>query len=186
MKWKPSESWKMYWCSRSSTKARSGVGEGNGNDSEPSPILERQRPCRAPAVPDRARSHRQGVAGAFCRNRFRRGGNLRAAGLAGQRNAHSCFRDPADLARGPAHAPLLAHLTGIRLQKTVGRRRAPDRRVRPRLPQPRALAAASSRIHADRVVSGARSLDRKSTRLNSSHTVISYAVFCLKKKKKTH
>src|SRR3954462_6013489 len=28
------------------------------------------------------------------------------------------------------------------------------------------------------------SLDRKSTRLNSSHTIISYAVFCLKKKKK--
>src|SRR5436190_15624574 len=27
-----------------------------------------------------------------------------------------------------------------------------------------------------------RYLDRKSTRLNSSHTVISYAVFCLKKK----
>src|SRR5260221_8943648 len=27
-------------------------------------------------------------------------------------------------------------------------------------------------------------LDRKSTRLNSSHTVISYAVFCLKKKSK--
>src|SRR5260221_10233948 len=26
-------------------------------------------------------------------------------------------------------------------------------------------------------------IDRKSTRLNSSHTVISYAVFCLKKKK---
>src|SRR5438034_8363101 len=30
------------------------------------------------------------------------------------------------------------------------------------------------------------SRDRKSTRLNSSHTVISYAVFCLKKKKNTH
>src|SRR5256885_5977864 len=29
-------------------------------------------------------------------------------------------------------------------------------------------------------------LDRKSTRLNSSHLVISYAVFCLKKKKKLH
>src|SRR5256885_8550442 len=28
-----------------------------------------------------------------------------------------------------------------------------------------------------------RHLDRKSTRLNSSHLVISYAVFCLKKKK---
>src|SRR5438132_6734461 len=32
--------------------------------------------------------------------------------------------------------------------------------------------------------SASRALDRKSTRLNSSHTVISYAVFCLKKKKK--
>src|SRR5256885_2796698 len=31
--------------------------------------------------------------------------------------------------------------------------------------------------------SGARIADRKSTRLNSSHLVISYAVFCLKKKK---
>src|SRR2546426_5789811 len=30
---------------------------------------------------------------------------------------------------------------------------------------------------------GAGTLDRKSTRLNSSHLVISYAVFCLKKKK---
>src|SRR5215204_7123175 len=29
-----------------------------------------------------------------------------------------------------------------------------------------------------------RRRDRKSTRLNSSHTVISYAVFCLKKKKR--
>src|SRR2546430_7574352 len=28
--------------------------------------------------------------------------------------------------------------------------------------------------------------DRKSTRLNSSHSQISYAVFCLKKKKNTH
>src|SRR5438132_9852367 len=29
-----------------------------------------------------------------------------------------------------------------------------------------------------------KSTDRKSTRLNSSHTVISYAVFCLKKKRR--
>src|SRR3989454_9612493 len=34
------------------------------------------------------------------------------------------------------------------------------------------------------VLIGGRDLDRKSTRLNSSHLVISYAVFCLKKKKK--
>src|SRR5687768_18217668 len=33
---------------------------------------------------------------------------------------------------------------------------------------------------------GLRLLDRKSTRLNSSHGYISYAVFCLKKKKKTN
>src|SRR6202022_3801974 len=40
--------------------------------------------------------------------------------------------------------------------------------------------------HADLLKSVARRVvdrDRKSTRLNSSHTVISYAVFCLKKKK---
>src|SRR3712207_8360079 len=33
---------------------------------------------------------------------------------------------------------------------------------------------------------GEHALDRKSTRLNSSHANISYAVFCLKKKKITH
>src|SRR5256885_7392225 len=49
------------------------------------------------------------------------------------------------------------------------------------------------KVHADAVRGGLRarrasaeSEDRKSTRLNSSHLVISYAVFCLKKKKKTH
>src|SRR5688572_31948757 len=35
-----------------------------------------------------------------------------------------------------------------------------------------------------RIALGASRLDRKSTRLNSSHSQISYAVFCLKKKKK--
>src|SRR5256885_6166551 len=33
-------------------------------------------------------------------------------------------------------------------------------------------------------VAGQGRIDRKSTRLNSSHLVISYAVYCLKKKKK--
>src|SRR3712207_7998008 len=36
-----------------------------------------------------------------------------------------------------------------------------------------------------RETQGAEARDRKSTRLNSSHANISYAVFCLKKKKKT-
>src|SRR5438309_8500099 len=35
----------------------------------------------------------------------------------------------------------------------------------------------------DRFRHRARNVDRKSTRLNSSHSSISYAVFCLKKKK---
>src|SRR5207302_9285368 len=34
-------------------------------------------------------------------------------------------------------------------------------------------------------IGGIHAEDRKSTRLNSSHVKISYAVFCLKKKKKT-
>src|SRR5438132_8831090 len=45
--------------------------------------------------------------------------------------------------------------------------------------QPAALAALGS-CEQDRAH---HEVDRKSTRLNSSHTVISYAVFCLKKKK---
>src|SRR2546422_6907352 len=38
-------------------------------------------------------------------------------------------------------------------------------------------------IHSYDVVRAIEELDRKSTRLNSSHGYISYAVFCLKKKK---
>src|SRR2546430_6654353 len=38
--------------------------------------------------------------------------------------------------------------------------------------------------HPRRVTRRRRGTDRKSTRLNSSHSQISYAVFCLKKKKK--
>src|SRR5436305_5699558 len=45
-----------------------------------------------------------------------------------------------------------------------------------------ATAAKMMRITASALATG--STDRKSTRLNSSHVRISYAVFCLKKKKK--
>src|SRR5258708_24975844 len=53
------------------------------------------------------------------------------------------------------------------------------------------LGARADRAHQlPRLVLGARAggesrQDRKSTRLNSSHQIISYAVFCLKKKKVT-
>src|SRR5438034_11428609 len=45
---------------------------------------------------------------------------------------------------------------------------------------PGALRGADAVIHLVGII------DRKSTRLNSSHTVISYAVFCLKKKKEAY
>src|SRR5258708_20707234 len=47
------------------------------------------------------------------------------------------------------------------------------------LTQPIAQAARGTRARLRHLVQ-----DRKSTRLNSSHQIISYAVFCLKKKKK--
>src|SRR2546426_2888757 len=46
-------------------------------------------------------------------------------------------------------------------------------------------AGVAGRVGARRAP-GRRARDRKSTRLNSSHLVISYAVFCLKKKKKRY
>src|SRR5438477_9067460 len=49
------------------------------------------------------------------------------------------------------------------------------------------LPRARQRAHGDRAGFriGADKIDRKSTRLNSSHMSISYAVFCLKKKNKS-
>src|SRR5256886_7795660 len=46
--------------------------------------------------------------------------------------------------------------------------------------------AAAGRIVAETLALVRRHIDRKSTRLNSSHSQISYAVFCLKKKKHMH
>src|SRR3712207_8479282 len=47
-------------------------------------------------------------------------------------------------------------------------------------------AAAQGRLTPDQATRLKERLDRKSTRLNSSHANISYAVFCLKKKKSQH
>src|SRR2546427_5374629 len=57
------------------------------------------------------------------------------------------------------------------------------RRVAGRHAQADATRASGDRRRADGT-SRIRLRDRKSTRLNSSHSQISYAVFCLKKKKK--
>src|SRR5256885_15565786 len=50
-------------------------------------------------------------------------------------------------------------------------------------PQPAPLTDLASRSVGRKLREASATLDRKSTRLNSSHLVISYAVFCLKKKK---
>src|SRR3712207_8986751 len=47
------------------------------------------------------------------------------------------------------------------------------------------LAAVRQQYHAFLRIGRQQRQDRKSTRLNSSHANISYAVFCLKKKQKT-
>src|SRR5437773_5596850 len=64
------------------------------------------------------------------------------------------------------------------------------RLVRPRLRAAGAWGGRERDRHGNRPPQGTRSadgrLDRKSTRLNSSHITISYAVFCLKKKKKNY
>src|SRR5690242_21356449 len=61
----------------------------------------------------------------------------------------------------------------LRQQRRVGQRRGPIGSVR------------TLDAQVERHLENGRE-DRKSTRLNSSHMSISYAVFCLKKKKNTH
>src|SRR5207247_10361000 len=75
--------------------------------------------------------------------------------------------------RRPPRSTLFPYTTLFR-SPAPHRRRARDR-TRDRIP---------SRARASRIPPTTAARDRKSTRLNSSHEWISYAVFCLKKKKK--
>src|SRR3989449_3417892 len=75
--------------------------------------------------------------------------------------------------RRPPRSTLFPYTTLFRSdQVTVSRRAAAAHKIKLRL-KPGQLVPL-------------RGLDRKSTRLNSSHGYISYAVFCLKKKKTHH
>src|SRR5438132_2796556 len=68
--------------------------------------------------------------------------------------------------------------------RTFGRKFLSERARRARAHPHRIVELAIDHGRRTRAMrAGDRSRDRKSTRLNSSHTVISYAVFCLKKKK---
>src|SRR3712207_7355120 len=92
--------------------------------------------------------------------------------------------------RRPPRSTLFPYTTLFRSGRARETRRRGDRgdrRARPDRPGTDVAAGvrrrrARGRRRADDVV--ARRGDRKSTRLNSSHANISYAVFCLKKKKK--
>src|SRR5258708_8589050 len=85
--------------------------------------------------------------------------------------------------RRPPRSTLFPYTTLFRSQIDVGpeRHRA---RMNPEDLQPR-LRVGDADLDLAVESSGAPEGDRKSTRLNSSHQIISYAVFCLKKKKNT-
>src|SRR5438034_7740609 len=81
------------------------------------------------------------------------------------------------LRHGDASPPREEGLVARRLELLQRRGRGGAIRVGP---DPHAVEPVAARVRRGRARRGSR--DRKSTRLNSSHTVISYAVFCLKKK----
>src|SRR3712207_8460375 len=88
--------------------------------------------------------------------------------------------------RRPPRSTLFPYTTLFRSARTFKEPLANgDVRAHPRVLVPRQRAV--ERVGARRKVQRQRvELDRKSTRLNSSHANISYAVFCLKKKTTHH
>src|SRR2546430_12051111 len=94
--------------------------------------------------------------------------------------------------RRPPRSTLFPYTTLFRSSRrsqaaaTFGKGNLKDSSARGRRDIPRQIhATATARGWRDRSAK-AMWLDRKSTRLNSSHSQISYAVFCLKKKKNKH
>src|SRR5258707_8482610 len=88
--------------------------------------------------------------------------------------------------RRPPRSTLFPYTTLFRSLDVVGVRR--HDRQGTSAPAPTQAPGAPGGVSLTPPATGRRrvSRDRKSTRLNSSHANISYAVFCLKKKKKTH
>src|SRR5688500_19097831 len=83
------------------------------------------------------------------------------------------------IALGAAAALLLAPDSGLETRRRLRREARKVKRAA------REKAGELADNVTDRYEHARRTVDRKSTRLNSSHLVMSYAVFCLKKKKKT-
>src|SRR2546426_5721364 len=91
-----------------------------------------------------------------------------------------------DVAAGRTHEAACPPVTGLRGSVANCFHQAPESRDPAVCSGSRQIAVECQR----RTCLGSKpcehALDRKSTRLNSSHLVISYAVFCLKKKKKNN
>src|SRR5688572_30940063 len=86
--------------------------------------------------------------------------------------------------RRPPRSTLFPYTTLFRSRRDRSAHRRHARALRqPPVDQGRGALHAGSDERRGRDARSPR-LDRKSTRLNSSHSQISYAVFCLKKKKK--
>src|SRR5436190_11302703 len=85
--------------------------------------------------------------------------------------------------RRPPRSTLFPYTTLFRSCASVPRAAAVLRAGGPRR-QGRSGSSSSHPFSPARCRRRCQAQDRKSTRLNSSHTVISYAVFCLKKKNK--
>src|SRR5258708_26951455 len=79
-------------------------------------------------------------------------------------------------------SPSAAHTEGERVRVAISRRGRGSHRLPAATSQRRGCRAVRY-PHPARARALDRGRDRKSTRLNSSHQIISYAVFCLKKKK---
>src|SRR5260221_1353902 len=88
--------------------------------------------------------------------------------------------------RRPPRSTLFPYTTLFRSHRSIDA--AGDARDGGALPAPKLLSDldGGTLAPARRDPIEVSALDRKSTRLNSSHTVISYAVFCLKKKTRKH
>src|SRR2546430_6598312 len=87
--------------------------------------------------------------------------------------------------RRPPRSTLFPYTTLFRSRVQLAvKRRGEDRDVGVRLEHAaHALGGGDEAEEPDALRAGVLERDRKSTRLNSSHSQISYAVFCLKKKK---
>src|SRR3712207_8225875 len=86
--------------------------------------------------------------------------------------------------RRPPRSTLFPYTTLFRSDVLTTPRGRPSRRIHSLRVQPKRFASLGIPLHQALMIESSQveAKDRKSTRLNSSHANISYAVFCLKKK----